>query len=195
MQIQRDLPLWEHVWQHFGYTGFEAVLGSRYFHARSFPHSLHVISMLALVYGVRDTTTSFRLWPSISHLILRKIFTKFGVGILHKTLSNRLQFLENLLCDRLSWRATWIPTRYVPHLWTNSGSIWYRMLFICVLSFGTYSVSQKEWTKLRESVPYVKIYRYNPKHLYPKLNGYGDNGQRSLKVWQLLHTYWLPNSY
>ena len=48
----------------------------------------------------------------------------------------------------------------------------------------TYRVSQKEWTKLRESVPYVKIlvYRYNPKHLYPKLNGYGDNGQRSLKV-------------
>ena len=27
------------------------------------------------------------------------------------------------------------------------------------------------------------------KHLYPKLNGYGDNGERSLKVWQLLHTY------
>ena len=37
-------------------------------------------------------------------------------------------------------------------------------------------VSQEEWTKLWESVPYVKIYRYNPKHLYPKLNGYGDNG-------------------
>ena len=35
--------------------------------------------------------------------------------------------------------------------------------------------------KIRESVPYVKIYRYNPKHLHPKLNGYGDNGQR--KVW------------
>ena len=58
-----------------------------------------------------------------------------------------------------------------------------------------YRVSQEEWTKLRESVPYVKIYRYNPKHLYPKLKGYGDNGQRSLKVWQLLHTNWLPNSY
>jgi len=25
--------------------------------------------------------------------------------------------------------------------------------------------------------------------VYPKLNGYGDNGERSLKVWQLLHTY------
>jgi hypothetical protein len=37
-------------------------------------------------------------------------------------------------------------------------------------------VSQEEWAKLRESVPYVKIYRYNPKHLYPKLSGYGDNG-------------------
>jgi len=44
-----------------------------------------------------------------------------------------------------------------------------------------YSVSQEEGTKLRESVPYVKIYRYNPKHLYPQLNGYGDNGQR--EVW------------
>ena len=36
--------------------------------------------------------------------------------------------------------------------------------------------------RLRESVPYVKVHRYNPKHLYPKLNGYGDNGQRSLKL-------------
>ena len=44
-----------------------------------------------------------------------------------------------------------------------------------------YSLSQEEWTKLRESVPYVKLYRYNPKHLFPKLNGYGDKGQR--KVW------------
>jgi hypothetical protein len=44
-----------------------------------------------------------------------------------------------------------------------------------------YRVSQEEETKLRESVPYVKVYRYNPKHLCPKLNGYGDNGQR--KVW------------
>ena len=35
--------------------------------------------------------------------------------------------------------------------------------------------------KLRESVPSVELYRYNPKHLYPKLNGYGDNGHR--KVW------------
>ena len=50
-------------------------------------------------------------------------------------------------------------------------------------------------TKLRDSVPYVELYRYNPKHLYPKLNGYGDNGQRNLKLWQLLHTYWLPNTY
>ena len=58
-----------------------------------------------------------------------------------------------------------------------------------------YRVSQEERTKLREGVPYVTLYRYNPKHLYPNLNGYGDNGQRSLKLWQLLHTYWLPNSY
>ena len=56
-------------------------------------------------------------------------------------------------------------------------------------------VSQEERTKLREGVYYVKLYRYNPKHLYPNLNGYGDIGKRNLKLWQLLHTYWLPNSY
>ena len=44
-----------------------------------------------------------------------------------------------------------------------------------------YRVSQEECEILRERVPYVNLYRYNPKHLYPKLNGYGDNGQR--KVW------------
>ena len=39
-------------------------------------------------------------------------------------------------------------------------------------------VSRELRSLLRESVPYVKIYRYNPKHLCPKLNGYGDNVQR-----------------
>ena len=58
-----------------------------------------------------------------------------------------------------------------------------------------YRVSQEECARLRERVLYVKVYLYNPKHLCPKLNDYGDNGQRSLKLWQLLHTCWLPNTY
>ena len=57
----------------------------------------------------------------------------------------------------------------------------YIYIYVCVCMY-IYRVSQEEGTKLQESVPYVKIYRYNPKHLYPKLNGYGDNGQRSLKL-------------
>ena len=44
-----------------------------------------------------------------------------------------------------------------------------------------YRVSQEECEILRESVPYVKLYRYNPKHLYPKFNGYGDKDHR--KMW------------
>jgi hypothetical protein len=43
-----------------------------------------------------------------------------------------------------------------------------------------YRVSQEECARLRENVPYVKVHQYNPKHLYPKLNGYGDNGQRKV---------------
>jgi len=39
-------------------------------------------------------------------------------------------------------------------------------------SVSTYRVSQEEQAKLREDVPYVKLYRYNPEHLCPKLNGY-----------------------
>jgi hypothetical protein len=45
-----------------------------------------------------------------------------------------------------------------------------------------YRVSQEECYRLREGVPYLKVYRYNPKHLCTKLNGYGDNGQRKLWV-------------
>jgi hypothetical protein len=44
-----------------------------------------------------------------------------------------------------------------------------------------YRMSQEECARLRENVPYVNVHRYNPEHLYPKLNGYGDNDQR--KVW------------
>ena len=49
-------------------------------------------------------------------------------------------------------------------------------------SSAIYRVSQEECARFRESVPYVKVYRYNPKHLYPNLNSYGYNGQRSLKL-------------
>ena len=45
-------------------------------------------------------------------------------------------------------------------------------LLYCDAKKGVYRVSQEERTKLREGVPYVKLYRYNPKHLCPKLNGY-----------------------
>jgi len=58
--------------------------------------------------------------------------------------------------------------------------IYTSILYVYVCTY--IQVSQEEGTKLRESVSYVKIYRYNPKHLYPKLNGYGVNGQRSLKL-------------
>jgi len=47
------------------------------------------------------------------------------------------------------------------------------LLIIIILLYG---VSQEERTRLRDGVPYVILYRYNPKHLYPKFNGLGDNG-------------------
>ena len=59
------------------------------------------------------------------------------------------------------------------------------LICMCYITFTflvLYRVSQEECARLREGVPYVKVYRCNPKHLYPNLNGYGDNGQRSFKL-------------
>jgi len=70
---------------------------------------------------------------------------------------------------------------------TFSGRHQYKVMCVCVYIY-IYRVCQEECARLWENVPYVKVRRYNPKHLYPKLNGYGDNGERSLKERQLLHT-------
>jgi hypothetical protein len=71
------------------------------------------------------------------------------------------------------------------------GSPRHSMKKTVVAVFNIYRVSQEERAKLREGVPYGKLYRYNPKHLYPKLNGYGDNGHR--KVWASgVSTYCTP---
>jgi hypothetical protein len=52
---------------------------------------------------------------------------------------------------------------------------------VCVCVYiHIYRMSQEECARLREGVHYVKVHRYNPKHLCPKLNGYGDNGQRKV---------------
>ena len=59
-------------------------------------------------------------------------------------------------------------------IWTNKYSKWNKI-------YRSIQVSHELRSLLRESFPYVKIYRYNPKHLCPKLNGYRDNYQR--KVW------------
>jgi hypothetical protein len=51
----------------------------------------------------------------------------------------------------------------------------------CCVCVSIYRVSQEECARLWEGVPYVKVYRYTPKQLCPKLNGYGDNGQRKVR--------------
>ena len=138
-----------------------------------------------------------------AHLILLDFTTRTILGEQHRSLSSALcSFLHSAVTSSLLGPDTFIqlPKRKNRAPTANSlqqtpswedGS----RLPIHPHPYIQYRVSQEERTKLREGVPYVKLYRYNPKHLCPKLNGYGDNGQRSLKIWQLLHTYWLPNSY
>ena len=71
----------------------------------------------------------------------------------------------------------------ISYLTGNSTRAHYREQSVIALqgSECLYRYPGGECARLRENVPYVKVHRYNPKHLYPKLNGYGDNGER--KVW------------
>ena len=73
----------------------------------------------------------------------------------------------------------------------DENTLTYIYTHICIHTY-IYGVFQEECARLRESVPYVKVYRFNPKNLCPKLNGYGDNDQR--KVWaSKVSTYCTPS--
>jgi len=58
----------------------------------------------------------------------------------------------------------------------------YVCMYICMYVVYMYYTGcpRRNVPELRESIPHVKVYRYNPKHLYPNLNGYGDNGLRKM---------------
>jgi hypothetical protein len=56
-----------------------------------------------------------------------------------------------------------------------------------------HKLSQEECARLRDGGPYGKAYRYNPKHLCPKMNGYGDIGQR--KVWSFGIYIYTPRTW
>jgi hypothetical protein len=78
--------------------------------------------------------------------------------------------------------------KYVFMFVCTSVSVYHAVcLIVCVceyvraLTWPIYRVYRGECARFRDNFPYVKVHRYNPKHLYPKLNGYGDNGER--KVW------------
>jgi hypothetical protein len=76
-------------------------------------------------------------------------------------------------------------TRCILKQWRESHGwlVWPAAGFVSTTESKTiYRVSQEECARIRDGVPYVKVYRYNPKHLCQKVNGYGDNGQRILKL-------------
>ena len=85
------------------------------------------------------------------------------------------------LCGGLITRPEQSYRLWCVWVWSWSVKQWGEPWFArecCALSI--YRVSHELRSLLRESIPYIKIYRYNPKHLCPKLNGYGDNGQRKV---------------
>ena len=138
---------------------------------------------------------SLRIWDvNIIYVITNPHGTFLHTHMLmYYLLSYVLGMVLSLFCWPLLWNITFrlLITKWIKNVITVSNLMWSMQcnemdafsnpLLAITSSSRTYRVSQEEWIKLRVSVPYVKLYRYNPKHLYPKLIGYGDNGQR--KVW------------
>jgi len=103
---------------------------------------------------------------------------------------------ESVWLHDIRWLEHCTDPRHFLHIVTYSRISEYLKLPGSILSSlhltDLYGVSQEECARFRESVPYVILYRYNPKHLCPKLNGYGDNSQR--KVWASSEsTYCMPS--
>ena len=76
-----------------------------------------------------------------------------------------------VICNFIIWGLVALCVEAVPALWCTA-------LLPC--SGGNeagrkcgllYRVSQEECARLQDGVSYVKVYRYNPKHLCSKLNG------------------------
>ena len=107
----------------------------------------------------------FKLFPPLLSCEVRAVVLyRFMVIICHGT--------SVLLCGVSLISA--VELQFLPYVLRKISA------FSCYGFRFIYRVSQEECARLREGVPYVKVYRY---------------GQRSLKLWQLLHTYWLPNTY
>ena len=54
----------------------------------------------------------------------------------------------------------------------------------------------EEFVIFQGNVSFVeKIDIHKQIHVYPKLNGFRDNGEINFKQWELLYIYWLPNTY
>lgn len=81
--------------------------------------------------------------------------------------------------------------KYAQHISENACTYWRTEDVMELL----YRIFQGESTIVQENVPCRKLYWYNQEHLYPKLNSYTDNGERSFQEWKLLYIYWLRNAY
>ena len=118
------------------------------------------------------TFTGTRTWY---HVPLRQEYSKVDYNVRYLLLLSEI--LSLALMD-----ITYIEQNmFIDSVFIECTSVNFRDFKLSVRHCNVYRVSQEECARLREGVPYVKVYLYNPKHLCPKLNGYGDNGQR--KVW------------
>ena len=118
-------------------------------------------------------------WSVLRYLFINTFFPPLASGLLLKCPLLVLFFRclvchSRILCVPLfdyRWHKDILVTLVS---WIGVGMISFfhgplPLLWSWVLRWYIYRVSQEECARFREGVPYVKVYRYNPKHLCPKL--------------------------
>ena len=135
-------------------------------------------------------------WTAHTNVLRFSLLLIFGVKYKSKSSprdSIKLVLFEYVWIYLWLWSSWTALKTYWTLMWYTVYVVWYTLFVVWytlyVVWYTMYRVSPEECARLRESVPYVKVYRYNPKHLYPNLNYYGDNGQRIVRF-SCCSTYW-----
>jgi len=134
--------------------------------------------------GSTSSTTEQQFWSTFLHIYISKKCKGVMVAVGHVfiwALWSSLPFMiPSMHHIHLSWGVNTEEPFYQDTVLSCFKIKHIKKVDMCICVY-IYRVSKEECARLREGVPYAKLYQYNPKHLSPKLNGYGDNGQR--KVW------------
>jgi hypothetical protein len=163
-----------HIWHHLSQLleNFLSIVATSWRCAEQGGAECHVLLMRTYYWSATVVQVRYEFWPKFQCGKTSNSICLFS-SMENRPHCNACHMFNSFYRSGLSLKAR--------HQITSSYFYMPPYVCVCVCVYIYIQVFQEECSRPREGVPYGKVYWYNPKHLCPKLNGYGDNGQR--KVW------------